>query len=133
MVLRQIIKSCACFAQVVDCRACGGSFVAEGLNKPSSKRKHSSIENSTASMTKFKAPPTAKAVARSPKTVALSIPKERRTTPSNRGRSGSTPSNQQQHQGRRSSTLKAQLARSSAHQQSQGNSPKLSAFLTSVQ
>ena len=114
-----------CVSQVVECLVCGGSFIAGGINKPSSKRKHSSIETSQAN-TKSKALLTAAsavASSSSPALAALSTPKER----------SSTPSNQQR---RRSSTLKAQLARSSSQQrlrQGQGNSPKLSAFLTSIQ
>lgn len=114
-----------CVSQVVECLVCGGSFIAGGINKPSSKRKHSSIEISQAN-TKSKALLTAAsavASSSSPALAALSTPKERSSTPSN-----------QQH--RRSSTLKAQLARSSSQQrlrQGQGNSPKLSAFLTSIQ
>lgn len=121
-----------CVSQVVECLVCGGSFIAGGINKPSSKRKHSSIETSQANMKSKALLTAASAVASSssPALAALSTPKERSSTPSNRG---PTPSNQQH---RRSSTLKAQLARSSSQQrlrQGQGNSPKLSAFLTSIQ
>ena len=120
--------------QVVDCHVCGASFVAGGLNKPSSKRKHSSsAKSSKTSLVKTKASMTAKAGATSLAITTPLMPKEQSFTHSNRGRSGSTPSNQQR---QRSSTLKAQLARSSSQQRQmhgQRNSPKLSAFLTSVQ
>ena len=110
-------------SQVVDCRACGGSFIAGGLSKPSSKRERFSSTD-VASVMKSKAPlVAAKAViAGSPTLAGLAMPKERNSTPSN--------------QHRRSSTLKAQLAKSSSqqrHRHGQGNSPKLTDFLTSVQ
>ena len=118
-------------SQVVDCRVCGGSFIAGGLSKPSSKRECFSSTD-VASVMKSKAPlAAAKAVvAGSPTLAGLAMPKERNSTPSNRC---STPSNRR----RRSSTLKAQLAKSSSQQRHrhgrQGNSPKLTDFLTSVQ
>ena len=110
-------------SQVVDCLTCGGSLIARGLSKPSSKRDCFSTD--VASVMKSKAPlAAAKAVvAGSPTLARLAMPKERNSTPSN--------------QHRRSSTLKAQLAKSSSQQRhrhgQQGNSPKLTDFLTSVQ
>ena len=116
-------------SQVVDCQTCGGSLIARGLSKPSSKRERFSTD--VASVMKSKAPlVAAKAVvAGSPTLAGLAMPKERNSSPSNRC---STPSNQHRH----SSTLKAQLAKSSSqqrHRRGQGNSPKLNDFLTSVQ
>ena len=114
----------------MDCQTCGGSFIAGGLSKPSSKRERFSSD--IASVMKSKAPlAAAKAVvAGSPTLAGLAMPKERNSTPSNRC---STPRNQRQ----RSFTLKAQLAKSSSQQRhrhgQQGNSPKLTDFLTSVQ
>ena len=107
-------------SQVVDCQTCGGSLIARGLSKPSSKRERFSTD--VASVMKSKAPlAAAKAVvAGSPTLAGLAMPKERNSTPSN--------------QRRRNSTLKAQLAKSSSqqrHRHGQGNSPKLTDFLTS--
>ena len=72
-------------SQVVDCRACGGSFIAGGLSKPSSKRERFSSTD-VASVMKSKAPlAAAKAVvAGSPTLAGLAMPKERNSTPNNR-------------------------------------------------
>lgn len=110
--------------QLVRCLSCHRTFVAGGLNKTSSTTATEVNSQQTHEFTK----PAVKLVS-SPLAISSTC------TPR---RYGSTPSNKLKHRRRRSSTLKAQLARSSAVQQQQGQlgvgaSPKLNMFLTSVQ
>lgn len=141
-----------CSLQTVACNACGGLFVTGGVNKltsDSTKKGQSLVENSKTIAIKIETLLTPK-TAGDTAIATLSSSKERNSTPSNKKWSSSTPSygrwksstHNSQHrqsftpsnQRRRSSTLKAQLARSSSRQQQgQGISPKLTAFLTSVQ
>ena len=122
------------FLQLVHCLSCHGTFVAGGMSKVASTPKRMAVEMDPLQSLSRE---TTTVAAKTLTPLKIFTPKQYGSTPSNKQLqcSSSTPSNKRRHQ--RRSTLKAQLAKTSAaqHQRQlgEGASSKLTAFLTSIQ